>query len=574
MVRLNLVDGLLMGYSGRRSLLDGIASAAEAAADDGEGGEVGIDTELAESVILLDGVEIDEDFFPDGGGADGPIPSKSGAVGYCCDGQSPDGTSCAAPGSVSRCVHPLYGRPVPPAEAEELIGPDRDGGLIWRAHLLPDDFAGPIKARRGKAFPVRSSDFFSSLVRIGGRGDPNADLSDSVKTAESADLDDEEGEGEEAFFADISLDLGSILWGRSSTSSRRKSSAAALALSSGGAPGGGSPRWVFSGALNGWPGLTVLELLRIDSRPQSGIHKVTQGWGRKWSVKKEGARGIEPRLPSARKRVGGVERTMEIRATLRMPGWSAHGWSKSSPGFIWWHESVGRGPGRTPRLTYGTDILKAFCVPEREDPLCERVTMVAHRYAVGKGRTEMPKDRLTYHTLALLEWDHRRYCTVLEIGYFNGLSGYKGKSNWFDDRDNPAGSGLYQLLRPEMIFPWKDTLSEIRCNDVDVPDLDGFKSYIRKYTGQDGRFVDPQYPFSHDVRLTYRSRRNIAAYLLNYIRRDETYSEVRRNCQTFVADLCGFLAGKGDVQPFHPVNQIQYHNRSHMFLYESDKFGR
>ena len=199
MVRLNLVDGLLMGYSGRRSLLNGMSSAAEAAADDGEGGEVGIDTELAESVILLDGVEIDEDFFPDGGGADGPIPSKSGAVGYCCDGQSPDGTSCAAPGSVSRCVHPLYGRPVPPAEAEELIGPDRDGGLIWRAHLLPDDFAGPIKARRGKAFPVRSSDFFSSLVRIGGRGDPNADLSDSVKTAESADLDDEEGGAKRPF---------------------------------------------------------------------------------------------------------------------------------------------------------------------------------------------------------------------------------------------------------------------------------------------------------------------------------------------------------------------------------------
>ena len=39
------------------------------------------------------------------------------------------------------------------------------------------------------------------------------------------------------------------------------------------------------------------------------------------------------------------------------------------------------------------------------------------------------------------------------------------------------------------------------------------------------------------------------------------------------ADLIGFLAGKKDVQPFHPVNQIRYVPRLHLFLYESDMYG-
>ena len=61
-------------------------------------------------------------------------------------------------------------------------------------------------------------------------------------------------------------------------------------------------------------------------------------------------------------------------------------------------------------------------------------------------------------------------------------------------------------------------------------------------------------------------------YVLNYIRRDQTYDQLKRNCQTFAADLCGFLAGKKDVKPFHPINKIEYVNRNHLFLYESSKY--
>ncbi|KAL7523912.1 LOW QUALITY PROTEIN: hypothetical protein ACHAWF_002036 [Thalassiosira exigua] len=147
----------------------------------------------------------------------------------------------------------------------------------------------------------------------------------------------------------------------------------------------------------------------------------------------------------------------------------------------------------------GTNLLDLFSRGSDGDALNTRASMISHRYSTG-GRPERAKEALTYHSIVLLEWDHRKYSTVVEIGYLHGVGGCRGKSNWYDDRDAPAGSRLY------------------------------------------------------------------ATYLLDYIRRDCTYSEMRRNCQTMTADLVGFLAGKKDVQPFHPVNQIQYVLRLHLFL--------
>jgi len=252
----------------------------------------------------------------------------------------------------------------------------------------------------------------------------------------------------------------------------------------------------------------------------------------------------------------------DVRATFRSPSWASRGWSEESPGFLFWFEST----AEIPRMRYGTDLALGS-----DDALCERVHMINHRYAVGE--KESAKDRLTYHSLVFLEWDHGKYGTVVEIGYLNGIGGYSGKSNWFHDKDDKEnGTAMYRALPPEMVKPWKTGVSEIRCSDVPASNLDELMSYIENYTGPTKRFVDPNCSFSHDVRLTYCSRRNIATYLLNYIRRDQTYSELRRNCQTFSADLCGFLAGKNDISPYHPINKIEYHNRMHLFLYESSKY--
>jgi hypothetical protein len=117
---------------------------------------------------------------------------------------------------------------------------------------------------------------------------------------------------------------------------------------------------------------------------------------------------------------------------------------------------------------------------------------------------------------------------------------------------------LYKCLPAELISPWLTSAAELRCYDVGAKSLDEMKAFINKYTGPDKRFLDPQYTFSHPARLSYRSRSNIAHYLVNYIGRDCSYSELTRNCQTLAADLCSFLAGKKGVVPYHPVNRYEF----------------
>lgn len=123
-----------------------------------------------------------------------------------------------------------------------------------------------------------------------------------------------------------------------------------------------------------------------------------------------------------------------------------------------------------------------------------------------------------------------------------------------------------------MISPWLTTAAEIRCYDVKAKNLNEMKEYIKKYTGPDKRFLDPHYTFSHPARLTFRNRSHIAQYLVNYITRNSTYSEMNRNCQTFAADLCSFVAGKKDIVPYHPINRLDYYNKSHLFLYDSHMY--
>jgi len=149
--------------------------------------------------------------------------------------------------------------------------------------------------------------------------------------------------------------------------------------------------------------------------------------------------------------------------------------------------------------------------------------------------------------------------------------GYPGRSNWYEDKDEEV-TELYKALPPELVSPWLTTGSELRCYDVKAKNLDEMKKFIEKHSGPTKRFIDPQFTFSHPARLSYRSRSNIAQYLVNYISRNCSYSEITRNCQTFAADLCSFLAGKKDVVPYHPINRIEYYNRAHLFLYDSNMF--
>ena len=348
-------------------------------------------------------------------------------------------------------------------------------------------------------------------------------------------------------------------------------------------------RWIFHGVLNGWPSLRALEVVSVEHKRASGsmatpsdFLKGRVSWVVDWkasylrssiTIPKEEAKEHEidddglPDVLTKDTKNKDLDKVWQegrlYRVKLKGPEWSAIGWSPDAPGFLYWFE------WHKQRLSYGTNVVKTV----DDNTYCTMVHMISHRYAVRK---ESTRDRLTYHSIVLLEWDHGEYCTVVEGAYLNGIAGYKGKSNWYHDKAAAGGSRLYHCFPPECIAPWFSNAAEIRCFDVEARNIEEMQEFINQYNGEnpesEARFLDPQLSFSHSARLSYRSKRNIGQYLLNYIGRDCSYSELRRNCQTLAADLCGFLCAKKNVEPFHAVSRLEYRNRSHFFLYEANMF--
>jgi hypothetical protein len=181
------------------------------------------------------------------------------------------------------------------------------------------------------------------------------------------------------------------------------------------------------------------------------------------------------------------------------------------------------------------------------------------------------KELNTYHSAVLLEWDHGLYTTVVELATLNGVSGRRGKSNWFHDKLEDR-TALYRAMAAHMVLPWRGELAEIRCSDVEARTLDEFKTYVEKYTGPQHRFLDVHYTHSQDVRIYHNAQEDVARYLLNYMGRDRRYTEAFRNCQAFAADFYGFMCAEKDIEPFSAVLRIGYLHRSHLFLYDPAKF--
>lgn len=338
------------------------------------------------------------------------------------------------------------------------------------------------------------------------------------------------------------------------------------------------PRYIFHGILNGWPSLRNFELIEI-SKKRNVITNIIPSpkaipilgefqYQKIWTMDDEAYWSISPQSCC-------IDHTKTIyRIKLRGADWTQYGWSRTNPGFMFWFEAFhnvnnekNHNDNTIPRMLYGTRTIHDI---RDKDAKCTYIHMISHRYAKER---ESPRDLVTYHSICLLEWDHGKYCTVTEAAYLNGMGGYRGRSNWYDDKDEPINS-LYSALPPEMIGPWNESSAEIRCYDVTAKNLNEFKVYMSKYIGGTKRFIDIQYTFSHPARITFRSRANIAQYLINYIMRDTAYTELRRNCQTYCADLCVLIAGKKNVQPFHPVIRIEYQNRTHLFLYEYNMYHK
>lgn len=258
-----------------------------------------------------------------------------------------------------------YGHPLSEEHAAEAM-PLGGGGLVWHALVVPNEFFQEGKLKKG--LPKRDFDVETQTVKP---RRPSLPVTSSD------------------FFSSLTRIEG---------------------------PDG--PRWIFHGILNGWPALTCLELISLQARRTAGSFLSPKDfvagqfklvWMHHWSADREGKAGQDPEITD-------VHRI--YHAKLRGAPWTSIGWSKDNPGFVFWYEPMHPNGSR---LKYGTKMVQSM----NDTDICTMVHMISHRYAVGR---ESTKDRLTYHSIVLLEWDHGKHCTVVEGALLNGIGGYKGTS--------------------------------------------------------------------------------------------------------------------------------------------------
>mmetsp|Transcript_61857 Transcript_61857/g.102715 ORF Transcript_61857/g.102715 Transcript_61857/m.102715 type:complete len:253 (-) Transcript_61857:247-1005(-) len=227
------------------------------------------------------------------------------------------------------------------------------------------------------------------------------------------------------------------------------------------------------------------------------------------------------------------------------------------------------------QLRTTTRILRTKTQSRRMRPTQKTPTARAvHRHCSSvRGRyskaVEGPKDKLTWHTGLLMEWSHGLFTTVFELAWYNGLSGYAGKSNWVRDKESRP-TALYTAMPDGMKAPWREDLCELRATDHPAHSVEEFSAYLDEYTGTrpTDRFLDPSIVSSHDVCLSLRGLADVMQYMINYAGADRSYHEESRNCQTFSADFLGFLIGQKKVEPYHPLMRVLYKPRHHQFLYD------
>jgi hypothetical protein len=111
----------------------------------------------------------------------------------------------------------------------------------------------------------------------------------------------------------------------------------------------GDGRLIFNGVLNGWPGLTCMELRSITCK----VPCITYGTKtiNKWDAEQH--QGTDPD-PSSIFPTDGSK--YSVKAILRLPPWTSRGWSRDNPGHVWWFHSQ-----RTnKKVAYGEDIIRGL----------------------------------------------------------------------------------------------------------------------------------------------------------------------------------------------------------------------
>merc|ERR1711879_516973 len=169
-----------------------------------------------------------------------------------------------------------------------------------------------------------------------------------------------------------------------------------------------------------------------------------------------------------------------------------------------------------------------------------------------------------------------------ELAYLNGVSGYGGKSNWYEDRDDDRPWLLEAMEKvPGMMQPWNDKKSELRSYDIPSKNYDEFEAFLHKYDETSGlewkkqRFRELHNGnaliSSRKVRLGFNKRSDLQEALLNYNGKSNAYNAGNplkpvQMCQTFSADLFSYLTGHL-TGVYSAIAKPFYRPHMHWFLY-------
>ena len=265
----------------------------------------------------------------------------------------------------------------------------KEGGLIWYSTIVPNDYdknykmKGTIKMIPKKYYDaehqsiksrrpnlaIKNDDFFQSLVKIAVKpkaGDDSLhddDVSDDACTDDESDF--------KIFDSDFKIFDNNYDSNHDPNNTSQEQLNQTTQYS----------KWIFSGVLNGFPGLKHLELVKIEFKAA-----MVPRWRTHWHTD-QNPKDVKPSYPQ------NIIGLTEVRAKLREPGWSAQGWSKDSPGYVLYYQPPET--KKVPRILYGTNIIKTLEAERceqtdylglryhyRQSPKCIKVHMISHRYAM------------------------------------------------------------------------------------------------------------------------------------------------------------------------------------------------
>lgn len=322
--------------------------------------------------------------------------------------------------------------------------------------------------------------------------------------------------------------------------------------------------WVFSGVLNGWDALSLVEVLQIEqfTNSKAETSKKVELWkvasdDRATTVVWQSGDEAAPKYEG--------KHTDFMKVTVRAPAYTSVGYSLNNPGSVFYASSTG---SSKLRVAHGARIMGAIDTQYgNQPPVAVAVHHLVHRYVRKKPETEIQKH--IYHSGCFVEFDHGKFGMVFELAFKYGIGGYDGQSNWIPKSEYKK---LYDAMAPQMKAPWKSELAEVRMFEVAYTTKDELLEFLRAHdenNTEDKRFIDPIVFMSADCGHQGLTLKDIAQACLNYVNADVRYNsdlaETHRSCQTFSTDFYQFLSGDKTAKAYSPFLEPYYTSTSHLF---------